>query len=218
MFNYKYLVYFFLFAILTIPFSIYPTKASQPLSGKLIVIDPGHGGVDPGTVVGTIYEKDINLKISLLLKKKLENYGATILMTRDGDYDLGTPKATYRKKSDFDHRIQLINRSKADYYISIHLNYLEDTRYSGPQLFYTAQDEENKKIAQTIQDQLNQSLQTKREIKKIPKTIYMYSKLNVKGVLIECGFLSNVKERNQLLDDAYLEQFTTYLADAFLKI
>lgn len=216
--NYKYVFVFCAFAILTVMFYVVPTKASEPLSGKIFVIDAGHGGVDPGTVVGKIYEKDINLKISKYLKEDLESYGATVVMTRDGDYDLGTPKATYRKKSDFDHRIQIINGSKADYYVSIHLNYLSNSRYYGPQVFYNKKDEFNEKIAQTIQEYLNLNLQTKREIKKIPQTIYMYSKLDVQGVLVECGFLSNVRERNLLLDEEYLQRFAKLLADSFLKI
>ena len=86
------------------------------LVGRIIVIAPGHGFLDPGTSYENIYEKDINLNISLYLKEKLESNGATVYMTRDGDYDLSTPNAIYRKKSDFDNRINLINNSNADIY------------------------------------------------------------------------------------------------------
>ena len=110
------------------------------LVGRIIVIDPGHGYLDPGTSYENIYEKDINLNISLYLKEKLESYGATVYMTRDGDYDLSTPNAIYRKKSDFDNRINLINNSKADIYLSIHLNYLSDFKYYGPQVFYNGKN------------------------------------------------------------------------------
>ena len=110
------------------------------LVGRIIVIDPGHGFLDPGTSYENIYEKDINLNISLYLKEKLESNGATVYMTRDGDYDLSTPNAIYRKKSDFDNRINLINNSKADIYLSIHLNYLSDFKYYGPQVFYNGKN------------------------------------------------------------------------------
>ena len=75
-----------------------PVKASIPLIGKILVIDVGHGGKDPGTVYKDIYEKDINLKISLELEKELSKLGATVLLTREGDYDLSSANAIWRKK------------------------------------------------------------------------------------------------------------------------
>ena len=182
------------------------------------MIDAGHGGVDPGTVVGSIYEKDINLKISLALREEITRLGGTVLMTREGDYDLGTPKATYRKKSDFDHRIAFINRSQADLYLSIHLNYLSDSAYSGVQVFYSSVNEKNKSYANPIQKFMNEKLATSREIKRISNSIYMYSKLKVPGVLVECGFLSNANERKLLLDDVYIQKFAQYLAYSLINI
>ena len=85
--------------------------AFLPLSGKIIVIDPGHGGVDPGTVHEGVLEKDINLKISLFLESELNKLGASVILTRDGDYDLSKPNAIGRKKSDFDNRIKIIKSS-----------------------------------------------------------------------------------------------------------
>ncbi len=208
----------FLFCILACFFVLEPVGANFPLSGRVFVIDPGHGGVDPGTVVGSIYEKNINLDISLALRDELTKLGAIVYMTREGDYDLGTPKATYRKKSDFDHRISYINKSKADYYLSIHLNYLSDASYSGVQVFYSTVQEQNKDLALSIQNYMNEKLGTDREIKKISNSIYMYSKLTVPGVLIECGFLSNSSERQLLQDENYIREFATYLAESFVSI
>ena len=214
----KYLIIFSSFCILTSILYINPTFASGALSNKTYVIDVGHGGVDPGTVVGNIYEKDINLKISLKLKDKLKEFGAKVILTRDGDYDLGTPNASRRKKSDFDHRIKIINSSSADYYLSIHLNYLNDKTYYGPQVFYNEENLLNKEIAIKIQDYLNQNLQSKREIKKIPSSTYMYSRLKIPGVLIECGFLSNNNERQKLSSDEYLDKFSQILTDSLVKL
>ena len=207
-----------LFLVVSSFFSFQVAEASFPLSGRIFVIDAGHGGVDPGTVVGSIYEKDINLKISKVLQNEIIKLGGSVLMTREGDYDLGTPNATYRKKSDFDHRISFINSSKADYYISIHLNYLSDSRYRGVQVFYSSADQKNEAIASSIQNYMNEKLGTDREIKKISSTIYMYSKLTVPGVLVECGFLSNSSERALLLNDEYILQFSKYLAKSLVNI
>lgn len=194
--------FYILFAFFIGVLILYSVKveAVMPLTGRTIVLDAGHGAEDPGTSYGQIYEKDINLKITLLLEKKLGSLGANVILTRDGDYDLSLPNATYRKKSDFDNRIKLINESNADIYISIHLNYLSDSSYSGPQVFY---NKENKELAEAIQLSMNKELNGSRKIKKIPQDTYMYSKLNVSGVLIECGFISNAKERSLLSTEDY---------------
>lgn len=179
-------------------------QAMMPLSGKIIIIDPGHGGEDPGTINGNTYESNINLAISKSLEIELIKNGATVILTREGDYDLSYPNAKWRKKSDFDNRINLINNSNGDMYLSIHLNYLTDSRYNGAQVFYN--NETNKEIAMVIQDILNQELNNDREIKQIPTKTYMYSKLNIPGVLIECGFMSNPNEFNKLITKEYQEK------------
>ena len=190
-------------------------KAMLPLSGKIIVVDEGHGGADPGTISNDIYESNINLAISKFLELELTKVGATVILTRDGNYDLSSPNARWRKKSDFDNRIKLINNSGANMYLSIHLNYLTDSKYSGAQVFYN--NEENKEIAMVIQETLNNKLQNNRDIKKIPQKTYMYDKLTVPGVLIECGFLSNPKEKNLLNSSSYQQKIATTIKDALIN-
>ena len=193
----------------------YIVFAKLPLKGKIIVIDAGHGGKDPGTTYKDIYEKDINLKISLYLQEALKKLGADIIMTREGDYDLSSPLAYARKKSDFDNRIKLINNSKASFYVSIHLNYLLDSKYKGIQLFSS---EDNIKYAELMQNYLNKSLKNDRNSKLIPKSTYMYRKLAVPGVLIECGFLSNYEERLKLTTDTYQKQIAWEIAKSISKL
>ncbi|MCX4253991.1 MAG: N-acetylmuramoyl-L-alanine amidase [Bacilli bacterium] len=190
-------------------------KAMLPLSGKIIIVDAGHGGADPGTISNDIYESNINLAISKFLELELTKVGATVILTRDGNYDLSSPNARWRKKSDFDNRIKLINNSGANMYLSIHLNYLTDSKYSGAQVFYN--NEENKEIAMVIQETLNNKLQNNRDIKKIPQKTYMYDKLTVPGVLIECGFLSNPKEKNLLNSSSYQQKIATTIKDALIN-
>lgn len=188
--------------------------ASLPLAGKIIVIDSGHGGLDPGTMYKDIYEKDINLSISLALEEELKSLGAEVILIRYGDYDLSKPKSSWRKKSDFDNRIQIINNSNADYYLSIHLNYLDDSSYYGPQVFYNRKSENNKALAEQIQMDLNKELKTNREIKTIPSSTYMYGRLKTPGVLIECGFLSNARERELLQQEAYQKKLAKIIASS----
>lgn len=181
----------------------YSMELETKLLNKTIVIDSGHGGKDGGSVVDDVLEKNINLQIALKLKEKLIKSGANVIMTRDGDFDLSSPNANRRKKSDFDNRVSLINNAGADLYISIHLNYLNDSRYSGAQVFYT---KGNEYLAEIMQESLASYLKTKMPAKKLSDTIYMYKKLKVPGILIECGFLSNENERNLLISEKYQEQ------------
>ena len=205
----KYLsIVFILFGVLVSIFNVVNVSAFLPLSGKIIVVDPGHGGKDPGTSYGDILEKDLNLKIALFLESELTKRGATVILTRDGDYDLSKANAVWRKKSDFDNRIKVINESDADLYLSIHLNYLNQAEYSGAQVFY------NKELANIVQDYFNQELKSNREAKKIPTSTYMYSKLNISGLLIECGFLSNYNERKLLNTREYQEKIAFVIAEA----
>lgn len=210
----KYFIYtLLLFLVLIGFFSTIQAKVHIPLVGKVVVVDAGHGGADPGTLYGSIYEKNINLSISKYLKDVLEKGGATVFLTRDGDYDLAKPNAMYRKKSDFDNRIKLINESKADLYLSIHLNYLNDSSYYGPQVFY---QKGNEKLATKIQHSLNKKTKTDRNIKPIPKDTYMYRQLNVSGVLVECGFLSNAKEREKLNTTSYQQQLAKAIYEGII--
>ena len=203
------------FVSLAVLFSTPLSFASLPLSHLVFVIDPGHGGVDPGSVVEGIYEKDINLKISQALKNELQLLGASVYMTREGDYDLSYPGAYLRKKSDFDARVKFIHEKRPDYYLSIHLNYLDNSNYYGPQVFYSSVNPKNFEIAQRIQEEFNHSLGTHRKVKKISSSLYMYSKIKTPGVLIECGFLSNLEERKKLMDDEYILNLASLIAQSF---
>jgi len=192
----------YIILILCFLLSLTYVRASLPLTGKQIVIDIGHGGKDPGTSYKNILEKDINLAIGLKLEQELAKNGASVILTREGDYDLASPNVTRRKKSDFDNRIFLINNSHANLYLSIHINYLEDTSYSGGQIFYYG--ESNKKLAEILQAQFN-TISYPRTIKPMPN-LYMYQYLKIPGVLIECGFISNPKEREKLTTSEYQQQ------------
>ena len=191
-----------------------PVRASLPLQGKVIVVDAGHGGKDPGTVYKDIYEKDINLSISLYLEEYLSEYGATVILTRDSDNDLSYGETNHRKKTDFDNRIKIINNEYTDMYLSIHLNYLSNKKYYGAQVFY---NKDNENLAKSIQEYLNNNLETDREIKEIPSSTYMYKKLEKRGVLIECGFLSNASERSKLITEKYQRKVAKVIAEAVVN-
>ena len=189
----------------------YPVRADLPLQGKVIVVDSGHGGLDPGALYKDIYEKDITLAIGKYLEEALSKMGATVIMTRSDDNDLSNGAKNHRKKADFDERIKIINQKYVDMYVSVHLNYLTDSRYYGAQVFY---NKDNEKLAESVQEYLNKNTNSDRKVKKIPTSTYMYDKLNTKGILVECGFLSNSMERSKLVTKEYQMEFARVLSDA----
>ena len=209
----KVIIFLIIFSLFSVGTGYLKTMNSN-LVGKRIVIDVGHGGKDSGTVYKDIKEKDINLSIGFKLKEVLIKNGVDVVMTREGDYDLAKPNANRRKKSDFDNRIELINNSGADMYISIHINYLGDSKYYGVQTFYT---KSNKDIGETIQEVLKKDLDSPMDARLLSNDIYMYKKLNIPGVLIECGFLSNAKERSLLIGEEYQWTLVKSIVDGMIN-
>lgn len=185
------------------------------LFGKVIYIDPGHGGRDPGTIYKDIYEKDINLQICLKLQKILEREGAIVYLTRYGDYDLSNNSYS-RKKSDLNNRAKIINESKADIYISIHLNSISSSTWRGAQVFYDDVNEKNIEIANLFQEQLKSDLKTTRKVKEI-STMLMNRKIKVPGILIEAGFLSNPNDRYLLRQDNYQYKICESIKKGLIK-
>ena len=210
----KYLKVLFTFFIWVLILYAFKVEANMPLAGRIIVIDVGHGKEDVGTSYGNIYEKDLNLKIGKYLEESLSKLGSSVIMTRDGDYDLSKPNSEYRKKSDFDNRIKVINESNGDLYISIHINYLSDASYKGAQVFFT---KDNEDLAKVIQEEMNKELNGNRMSKKIPNKTYMYNKLKIKGVLIECGFLSNKEERKLLISSDYQKKVASSISKGIIN-
>ena len=186
------------------------------LLGKVIYIDPGHGGLDPGTVYKNIYEKDINLEICKKLETKLEEEGAIVYLTRYGDYDLSNNYTNSRKKSDLNNRAKIINESGADIYISIHLNSISSSTWSGAQVFYDDINKNNYTLASIMQEQLKNDLKTNRDVKEI-STMLMNRKITIPGILIEAGFLSNPNDRYLLQKETYQYKIVESIKKGIIK-
>lgn len=187
-------------------FSFFNIGASTTLlNDKVIYIDPGHGGLDPGSIYKNIYEKDINLSICKKLKKELEKAGTKVYLTRYGDYDLSNNYVTQRKKSDLNNRAKIINKSDADMYISIHLNSTNSTTWGGMQIFYDDVKKDNMEIAKVLQNQMKKDKFNIRQVSEI-KGMLLNRQLKIPGVLVEAGFLSNPNDRYLLQQDSYQEK------------
>jgi N-acetylmuramoyl-L-alanine amidase len=201
----------FIFILMLCTFTY--VDASQPkLLEKKIYIDPGHGGKDPGATYKDLKESNINLEISKELKKELEKKGAQIYLTRNGDYDLSKNKTSNHKKSDLLNRAKIINESDCDIYISIHLNSDPSPTWNGTQIFYTNKNKENKKIAETIQQQLN----TKRSIKEL-KNMYLFDRITKPGILVEAGFISNSNDRYKLTNEEYQKELAQLITKGIIE-
>ena len=165
-----------------------------------VVIDPGHGGNDPGGIgVSGVLEKDVNLSVALFLKENLEQQGIEVVMTREPDQGLYSETAKNKKKEDLAKRIQIIEESRPDFVLCIHQNIFTDAKYSGAQVFYYEKSEEGAKLASAIQDQLIAGVDPSNN--RVPKSnmnYYMLKQSPVPIVIVECGFLSNIEEEAKL--------------------
>jgi len=181
---------------------------SLPVSGKVVVVDAGHGVPDEGAEVGDgTTEAQTNLKIALKLQNLLEQSGCTVILTRsdeNGIYDLDSKTLKQKKISDIRNRVKIGNESSADIFVSIHLNKIPQEQYDGWQTFYNEKSEEGQKLAKSIQANLNEAIQkeNKRVAAKIDN-IYIIKKVEIPTTIVECGFLSNPQEKEQLLTDSY---------------
>lgn len=188
-------------------------------SGKLketvVVIDPGHGGIDPGKVgVGGSYEKDINLSIAKDLKVLLEKEKIKAVMTRETDKGLYSEGDTRKKTSDMRARMELMNRPEVDLIVSVHQNSFSNPSSKGAQVFYQASSESGKELASILQEALVSELDTENHRQAKANNSYYILKKSIKtAVIVECGFLSNAGEEAMLLTREYQKK----VADAICK-
>ena len=184
---------------------------STPVSNKVVIVDAGHGTPDEGAESnnGTT-EAQLNLKIALKLQKLLEQSGCVVLLTRSDDnaiYDAGSDTIKEKKVSDIHNRVKLGNESSADIFVSIHLNKIAESQYDGWQTFYKKGSDESKRLANTIQNNLNEAIQ--KENSRTPAqltTVYLMKNVEIPITIVECGFLSNPQEEGLLLTDEYQDK------------
>lgn len=184
---------------------------SLPISGKIIVVDAGHGKPDEGaqSSSGTT-EAETNLKIALKLQNLLEQSGCTVILTRSDEnaiYDLDSKTLKQKKISDIHNRVKIGNESQADAFISIHLNKIPQQQYDGWQTFYNAKSEEGRKLAISIQDSIGKAVQIdNNRVAKSIDNIYIIKHVEIPTTIVECGFLSNPEEEKKLLENEYQDK------------
>ena len=188
------------------------------LAGHRIVIDPGHGGIDSGAMSNNIIEKEITLAISSKLADTLQSYGALVSFTREGDIDYYT-RGRGGKRKDLLTRIDMMEKSGAEIFISVHCNAFRGANLSGAQVFYSPKFPENKILAEGLQQLLKEFPPGNKRQAKEDSHILILNGTKMPGVLIETGYLTNQQEAILLADSSYqqklVEQITKGLAYHF---
>lgn len=175
-----------------------------PSRNYTVVIDPGHGGTDPGSIgyKTKVHEADLNLKLSLMLKTKLESAGINVVMTRDTEKAMVEGAGKKWKKQDMALRKELIKNTRPNMVISLHQNSYTNHSYRGAQVFYDKTSDISKQIAEYIQEQFKADLD--KSIKATsPGDYFMLKCSSAPSVIVECGFLSNEQDEKLLLDETY---------------
>lgn len=192
----------------------YVSVQQENVRRNLVVLDPGHGGRDPGKVGAQgEQEKDINLAISLKVKERLEKDGMEVIMTREEDVMLADEDASNKKLEDLNNRIRIINERQPAVAVSIHQNSYSDASVKGAQIFYFTHSDKGKQAAEALQKELLEFDQENTRKIKANDTYYLLKKTEVPTVIVECGFLSCPEEAALLTDEAYQKK----LAEAIAK-
>ncbi len=203
-----------------IPSFFSPTSVTMPLANQVIVIDPGHGGADGGADREQVYEKTIALETSLLLRDYLQQAGAVVHMTREDDHDLAeksTRGFSNRKSEDIRNRVQFIQEKEPDLFLSVHLNSIPSSKWSGVQTFYFPDEEgENEMLAKSIQQRLRDETGGTRVALGIDQ-VYLLKHAEATGALVELGFLSNPGERALLQQESYQKRLASAIAEGIIE-
>ncbi|MEG6523382.1 N-acetylmuramoyl-L-alanine amidase CwlD [Desulfotomaculum sp. 1211_IL3151] len=196
------------------------TAMSYVLANKIIVVDPGHGGRDPGKIgVSGVAEKEINLEVSKRLATVLGQMGATVIMTREEDIDLSDNSTTgwkSKKQQDLTRRTELANGKNADLFISVHCNAYTSPREHGAQVFSQPGSEDSKRLAECIQSEMTGILKnTTRKAKQVD--YFALRKTKMPATIVEIGFITNHKEEEMLRDSLYQSKVAWSIAAGIIK-
>ena len=183
-------------------------KATLHEKKKVVVVDAGHGGFDPGKVgINGAQEKDINLAIVKKLEKYLENGDMEVILTRTDENGLYEESDANKKVRDMKKRVEIMETSKADLVVSIHQNSYPQEYVHGAQVFYHEDSAAGAELAAHIQEQLVclADPQNQRQIK-ANDSYYLLKKTSMPIVIVECGFLSNYEEAEKLISEEYQDR------------
>lgn len=199
--------------------TLYAHDDTHKLTGKVIVVDAGHGGIDPGANRPDVLEKDINLAIALGLKNELNQYGAKVVLSRQTDVELSpecdNEKVRGRYHRDLAARVEMVEESDADLFISIHANAVASAQRHGAEVFFSAKSETGKSLAQFIQTELCKVTQVSRTAKSADYFVLRRNK--IPAVLVEVGYITNIEERLLLQTPEYQKKLAEAIANGIYQ-
>lgn len=202
--------------ILAVISTVTTVSSISPKSRFTVVLDAGHGGVDGGVVgVNTgVKESDLNLEITLEVKKLLEKSGVKTVLTRPTKSGLyGTSEKGFKRR-DMLRRKEIINSANADAAVSIHLNYYQSPSRRGAQAFFKRDDDKSRTLAEIIQENLNSLDSQPRKYSALEGDYYILNQSAPPAALVEGGFLSNAEDEALLVTSEYREKLAAKIADA----
>lgn len=185
----------------------------------VIVLDAGHGGMDPGKVgISGVQEKEINLAIAKKLRTLLEQDGVRVVMTRETDDGLYSAESQNKKRDDMKARVNIITEAGADFVVSIHQNSFPSESCKGAQVFYYKDSEESKALAEALQKAFPEVLKDdNRRQAKANSDYFLLRKTACPIVIAECGFLSNASEEALLATEEYQKKVAEALHLGILR-
>ena len=186
-------------------------RTTGGIGGKIIVLDPGHGGSDPGAIGPTgLQEKQVTLPIAEYLKSILEAKGAKVILTRTTDVDVYGPHAS--GVDELQARVNVANGNQADAFISIHINSFSNPNVGGIATYYFDGSDQSKKLASSVQEQIAEHSGFNGDRGIQPGNLYVLRHSLMPSILVELGFISNPKEEGHLKESETQKDFANELA------
>lgn len=181
---------------------------NKQTEGALVILDAGHGGVDPGKIgINGALEKDVNLAVAQKAKKYLEEQGLWVIMTRENAGALSDSKV-----EDLKARVALINEKSPSIAVSIHQNSYSQESVHGAQVFYYTHSKGGEEAAKILQTAMLEIDPENKRQAKANDTYYLLKKTKETTVIVECGFLSNQKEADLLITEEYQDKVAASVA------
>lgn len=194
----------------------FAVSALNDISRGVIVIDAGHGGIDGGVSIGNLKEADINLEYSRILERKLAKKGYKVVQTRESINSLSD-----KKKEDMEKRAEIINKTKPDMVISLHVNKYSDSSRRGVQVFYDDTDH-FKEVGERMQSILNTYVNSKfcgrNDLQSLGGDYYITKCSPHPSIIIECGFISNHDDRALLTNDKYKNSLLDAIVEGIISM
>lgn len=225
-------VFIFAFSIAVVGTGYFLTGLSESMALRMqsgavenkavVVLDAGHGGMDGGATAGNVRESEINLAITQKTRALLTLMGYRVIMTREDDALLADENASTvraQKRSDLKNRLDIMAGTPNSVGISIHQNHFSQSYVHGAQVFY-GRAEGSRQLAEIIQRNIAEYLQTdnRRKIKEADSTLYILDNNRTNpAVMVECGFLSNPSDAENLQQEQYQEKLAFLIAAALME-